>query len=95
MPKKFLFPVVCMFFCLAGIVCLRAQSVTDDGSFISAFNRRFDRIEAKIDTLAAAVSSTKTGSREQEILSKLEQVLANQQAVMKELEIIKVRATRK
>jgi hypothetical protein len=84
-----------MFFCLSGIVYLRAQSVTDDGSFISAFNRRFDRIEAKIDDLAAAVASTKTESREQEILSRLEQVLVNQQAVMKELEIVKVRATRK
>ena len=95
MSKKMVFAVVLVFFCFAGIWYLRAQNVADDGSFLSVFIRRFDQIEAKIDNLVSAVPSAKSENKDREILSKLDQVLANQQSILKELEIVKVRATRK
>jgi hypothetical protein len=95
MRKKTVFILSVMLLCLGAGVYLKAQNSGDDRSFIQIMMQRFTDLEAKIDKLSPGASAAKSGTRNQEILSKLEQVLANQQKILQELEVVKVRATRK
>jgi hypothetical protein len=93
--KILLFLVIAGIFSFGMARYLEAQNAGDGQSFIQIVVQRFNDLEAKIDKLSLGAAPAKPDTKNQEVLSKLDQVLATQQAILKELEIVKVRASRK
>ncbi|MBU0503675.1 MAG: hypothetical protein ABH882_01015 [Candidatus Omnitrophota bacterium] len=76
-----------LFFCWE----IRAQRSADPNEIMASLSERFNQMEAKMDKFSASLD--KAGNRD--VLIKLDQVLANQQKILGELEIVKVRASQK
>ncbi|MFH1398053.1 MAG: hypothetical protein ABIH27_05855 [Candidatus Omnitrophota bacterium] len=76
-----------LFFCWE----LKAQRTPDTDEVLASLLDRLEQVEAKMDKLS--LSLDKVSNRE--VLMKLDQVLANQQKVFSELEIVKIRASQK
>jgi peptidoglycan hydrolase CwlO-like protein len=93
-PKKtatiiFIVTSILFTFALLG----RAQKDTESGSdvadLVNQFSAEVAKLDAKIDKVSASQDSA-----DKEILQKLDQVLGNQEKMIKELEIVKLRASR-
>lgn len=70
---------------------LKAQRSPEPGEILIGLSERFKQMEDKMDRFGSSLD--KSGSRE--VLMKLDQVLSNQQKILSELEIVKVRASQK
>jgi hypothetical protein len=76
-------------FCLSMTFYLKAQRPSSEDMQIPEVIVGFDQIESKLDALSKELlNSNKDVSR------KLDQVLSNQDKIFKELEVVKVRASR-
>lgn len=90
MFKRIIFILaITIFFCFGFGLGLRAQRYPEEETVSPDFSEGFTQIEAKIDKLSLSLDKT-----DKEILKKLDQVLSNQEKIFKELEIIKIRASR-
>lgn len=78
--------------CFLGVsfYCLAQNTPGEQSQEYSAV-QTINQINAKIDKLALALDR----ANNKEILAKLDQVLSNQQKILAELDVVKVRATRK
>lgn len=74
-----------IFLCLGLWFNLRAQTTIEQNINIP---EKLARLESKIDKLSADMDI-----KNREILKQLDQVLSNQQTILKELSIVKVRAS--
>jgi HAMP domain-containing protein len=81
--KVMVYAAVILFFCIALTVALRAQGTTEDPL------ERLKSLEMKLDSLKISHENAQA-----QIQRKLDQVLANQQSLLREIEIVKIRATR-
>ncbi len=95
MKKKLIFIFCAAAVCCGMYACLHAQRASEDQPFITIMLQHFNQLEDKIDKLASAAPAVKPDAGSREILAKLDQVIAGQQKIMQELEVVKVRATRK
>jgi hypothetical protein len=93
MRKKALVAIAGIIFFLFGITFhLAAQKMAQPGEQLP---QNFDivaNLRSVQDQLAALVSSVGTGN--QQVLNKLDQVLSNQDKILQELEVVKIRASR-
>ena len=88
---------------IIGLVCLglrlslSAQKSPREEIALYDYSADFERIEAKTDKLSADVDrlSITLDNTNKGILKKLDQVLSNQEKIINELEIVKVRASRR
>lgn len=69
---------------------LRAQNYTETPPGLANFIEGFAKIEKKVEEL-----SQKLNNHEKTVLQKLDEILANQQKILKELDVVKIRASRK
>ncbi len=79
--------IIGLFFCWE----LRAQRTPDTNEVLTSLMERLQQVEDKMDKFS--VSLDKVSNRD--VLIKLDQVLANQQKILSELEIVKIRASQK
>jgi hypothetical protein len=95
--KRVLIVIMAVTVCFGMFICLKAQNVSENQPFVTIMLQRFGELEAKIDKISggAAPAAKPVDTRSQEIVSRLDQILANQQKILQELEVVKVRATRK
>ena len=94
MPKKtaiIIFIVAAIFFSftLLGRAQKDSEFEADVADLVNQFTAEVLKLDAKIDKVSASEDST-----DKEILKKLDQVLSNQEKIIKELEIVKLRASR-
>lgn len=72
---------------------LSGQKYSGEEANLSGFSERFNRIETKLDALS---KNTEAGnSANKEIARKLELILSNQEKILNELAIVKVRASKR
>ena len=92
--KLFILIAGVIFFSFAGQLAGSAQkySVQAEMNF-SDFTERFNRIETKLDLLSK--NSDAGNSANKEIARKLELILSNQEKILNELAIVKVRASKR
>lgn len=76
-------------FTLLGRAQKDAEFETDVADLVNQFTAEVSKLEAKMDKLSVTQDNTA-----KEISMKLEQVLSNQENILKELAIVKVRASR-
>lgn len=88
MKKIILFAAVLM---LAAILLQQPRTLAQRQDAQAMYASDIALLAGKIEELARAVER----KDDRQLLQKLDQVLANQQVILKELEIVKVRATRK
>jgi hypothetical protein len=93
-PKKtaiiFSIVVIASFsFILLGRAQKDTESGTDVADLVNQFSAEVAKLEVKIDKLSAGQDNT-----EKVILLKLDQILSNQEAIIKELGVVKLRASR-
>jgi len=88
MAKKSIYILMCGFcVCLAAWLYAGAQNTPEPGVVLL---ERLAKIEARLEALATSQNSV-----QRELVSKLDRVLNTQDEILKQLEIVKVRATRK
>jgi len=75
--------------CLSPALNLKAQKYTEEQGIVPAFTEWLNKIEAKLDKLSMNADTNK------EILQKLDLILSKQAEIKEELNIIKVRSTRR
>lgn len=91
MFKKFMFILaISILLCLGLGLPLRAQKHPNEEMTLFDFSEKFTQLEAKVEKLSASLDKTN-----KEILKKLDQALSNQEKIINELEIVKVRASRR
>ncbi|OGX31976.1 MAG: hypothetical protein A3G37_00520 [Omnitrophica WOR_2 bacterium RIFCSPLOWO2_12_FULL_46_30] len=66
-----------------------AQKYSQEETGFPDFSERFTRIETKLEALSKNIDSAN-----KEMARKLDQVLSNQEKILKELAIVKIRASR-
>lgn len=75
-----------------GMKSIRAQTIPNSGpADAGSILERLVRIEEKVNLLAKQIQGNSSAA----VLSRLDQVLANQQKILSELDIVKVRASQK
>jgi hypothetical protein len=84
--KKLIYTSIVLFFC--GVFYLYAQKPQENQPDLA--NPEYFALERKFDLLASDVRKTNT-----ELLKKLDRILSNQQKILDELAIVKVRASRR
>ena len=94
MAKRIMFIlVITIFFCFSFVLGLKAQqryTDPDEQTALSDFSETLTKIETAMNKLSTSLDNTN-----KEILKKLDQVLSNQEKIINELEIVKVRASRR
>lgn len=88
--KILLISIITGFFCFSFVLGLKAQKNPDEDSGISGVLEKLSQIEINVGQLSTSLDKTNKG-----ILKKLDQVLSNQEKIINELEIVKVRASRR
>ncbi|MFH0853350.1 MAG: hypothetical protein V1853_02995 [bacterium] len=76
-------------FTLLGRAQKDAEFETDVADLVNQFTAEVSKLEAKMDKLSVTQDNTA-----KEILMKLDQILGNQDKIFKELDVIRVRASR-
>lgn len=94
MPKKtaiiiFIVAGILFTFALLGRAQKDSEFEADVADLVNQFTAEVLKLDAKIDKVSASQDNT-----DKEILKKLDQVLGNQEKMIKELEIVKLRASR-
>lgn len=88
--KLILILLITILFSLGLKLALSAQGSSNKEMDYTDFSERFTHIETKLDMLS---KNTETANKE--LARKLDQVLSNQEKILKELVIVKIRASKK
>lgn len=90
MTKKIIFILTLAVFCSLGLKStFSAQKYSGEDGDFSGLSERFSRLETKLEALSKNIDSAN-----KEIAQKLGQVLSNQEKILKELAIVKIRASK-
>ena len=87
MRKIFILIAGSIIFVFAGSLCIFAQR--QNMSPVEFNNLEFGALAQKVDALAASIQKSNA-----EISGKLDQILGNQDKILKELDVVRVRASR-
>ena len=93
MSKRIMFIlVITIFFCFSFVLGLKAQQryYEPEEMDLSDFSERLSKIETNMNKLSVNLDNS-----HKEISKKLDRILSNQEKILSELEIVKVRASRR
>ncbi len=83
--------ILCLAVISVPLLCYKAQSQdNDDNSMLTVPASFYNDVRTKLNTISAQLDKVQGAA----VMQKLDQVLANQQTIMQELEVIKIRSTR-
>lgn len=88
--KIFFVLMIALLFFLGLKLSLKAQRTSEEEGEYSDFSKELNRIETKIDRLSLTLEKS-----QKEVLEKLARVLSGQEKILNELEVVKVRASRR
>lgn len=92
--RVFIAAIFCFVFCAMFIASLKAQDrYSNNEGVLYEITDRLAKLEAKVDKLQLALEGL--DKNDKEITNKMSQTLANQAKIMEELEVVKVRASRR